>query len=182
MSGLKIAVKNTDHIPFRLVFISAGVLILTFLASNLGKLENFSLDSFKNRVASSFAKNTSVGLVSSFSFSSLLNKLEEGNLHSAVIGDITREFFSQPGKIVALSKDNIKVFEYTDTKELSKDVENFQKSARTREGAWKKSVHLYADSHMIVFYLGEKELIIKALDKIFNGEATISNLVISSVY
>ena len=103
----------------------------------------------------------------------LIRKIEQMGLNPLVVGKSQRTFFSVEGRVVALSGDNIKVYEYPNNMGASAEVSNFQESAKTRMGSWKKTVHLYAKGNIIVFYMGERKKIIDPLMQIFGKAVAV---------
>ncbi len=103
----------------------------------------------------------------------LIEEIVKTGLDPVVARNIKREFFSVEGKIIALSKDNIHVFEYKDGTTLLNEVHSFRESANTPSGSWKKDVHLFKDENLIVFYKGEKKSILNSLQSIFGEEVVL---------
>lgn len=103
----------------------------------------------------------------------LIARIEETGLYPMPIRDVTRDFFSVTGKIIALDKDNVSVFKYKDSATALPEVSTFQKSAGTRAGSWKKGVHLYAQDNLIVFYMGDRQSIMHSLNSIFKQSVVL---------
>ncbi len=103
------------------------------------------------------------------SLNAFTNQLKSSNLSSVVLAstDVNQDSLSIPGKMVLVDGDNIEVFEYADSetalKEASIMSQKFEASPRTPE--WKSKIHLYVNKNLLIFYMGEKDSIISALNQ-----------------
>ena len=100
--------------------------------------------------------------------------LRSAGLSASIISSVHRSFFAEEGRLVALGGDNVQVFEYTDTALALSDVSNFEKSANTRQGAWKKNAHLYSSDKLLLLYTGQRQSIIESLEAIFGLEISFA--------
>lgn len=97
----------------------------------------------------------------------LIQELKEIGLDPTLRQKITRAPFSVSGRIITLSGDNIQIFEYPDQDLAQKEAPLLASKYvdGQRPSRWKDSVHLYTQDVLTVFYLGNNEDIIKALER-----------------
>jgi hypothetical protein len=78
---------------------------------------------------------------------------------------INRSEFSAGGRVITLARNNIQVFEYDRAALATAEAEKFAEGYRQEatRNSWQKTVHLYARGSMLIFYMGDDEKILKAL-------------------
>lgn len=96
----------------------------------------------------------------------LVGELEAQGLHPDISQKIYREPLTVEGVLVALSHDNIQVFEYSDRSAAEKEKEMFaQKMAQTLSPNVQKTAYMQVRDTMIIFYMGYDESIISMLER-----------------
>lgn len=99
----------------------------------------------------------------------LLDELRSRGDEPVVISSVNRRLFSVSGYIVSIGKDTIQVYEYSDPiqKSLDKNRISRQYSAgATRWSMWRDKVHVYESPDLIVFYMGNDQMVLSDLDGI----------------
>jgi hypothetical protein len=101
------------------------------------------------------------------SLGKILEKFGEEGLTPMARHHVVRPLYGVDGRLITLGSDNFETFEYTDNQ---KAIEEFGRiSGEYSKSAWPKvykdSIHLYVMDNIGIYYLGNNEEIIKALEK-----------------
>ncbi len=104
-----------------------------------------------------------------------INQLESRGLDPVLIGSIKRSSFSATGTLLALTGDNVQIFEYKDktliTSELDQAMRQYSATGASRR--WRGYVYIYQKNNLIVYYMGGQLLIVKTLNEIL-GQPLVS--------
>lgn len=104
---------------------------------------------------------------------SLMQDLGEVGLAPIARRNITRERFNAPGTLLALEGGTIQVYEYKTEAALVSDLsvlkERYMNLAKKYH--WASQVNIYAKGNLLVFYLGNNEEILTALEQFAGGNS-----------
>ncbi len=134
-----------------------GDLILFFYFINLIFLSNTAFIT----PTPALAMTTSPGL------EQLIEGLQKNGISPLLGQEVTRPHISVVGETIMLGGDNIQVFQYEDAttaiSEATKLVNRY--ATGTRSILWKNKIHVYANNSIVIFYLGDNQSILGALDQ-----------------
>jgi hypothetical protein len=94
-----------------------------------------------------------------------LSTLTANGLHPTPLAKVNKKIFSVQGLLVAFGNDNIQIYEYPTNASATADAQKFHwiyTSALSRS-PFRGIVHLYEKENLLVFYMGNKEDVIRAL-------------------
>jgi hypothetical protein len=148
-------------------FAMIDVLVISVVCVKLFYFERVvTPNSTASSIMSPVTAQTQVGDVSlTGSISSFMARMENTGLNATVLKSIKRSAFAVTGQMISINGDNVQVFEYPDretaTRAASSLMVKYAASSRSRE--WKRDMHVYAEDDLVIFYMGNDEAIISAI-------------------
>lgn len=105
-------------------------------------------------------------LVISSEIAQYIRKLDVDDLHPKAVKTITHLALNGVGTLITIADDNIQVFEYSDNATALREAAALSQryESRSRSKEWKNNMHVYVDGKLVIFYMGNKEKIISAVD------------------
>jgi hypothetical protein len=93
--------------------------------------------------------------------------LSDTGLNPTITLAVTHPALTIKGVLIAVDNDNIQVFEFPDTESALQAAsilkEKYESS--NRDAAWKESIHIHTDNTLLIFYMGNNQRILSAIDR-----------------
>jgi hypothetical protein len=131
------------------------IIIIKMVPSSSAKVSEAATDPTGAPSASSAPSQTEV----------FLSALTASGLHPMPLAKVNKKIFSVQGLLVAFANDNIQIYEYPTNASATADAQKIHwiyANALLRS-PFRGIVHLYEKENLLVFYMGNKEDVIRAL-------------------
>lgn len=106
--------------------------------------------------------------------SQFIKRLSNSDMVPRAVKNITHKTLTVKGNLITLGNDNIQIFEYGDASSAQLEAAALSKRymSSSRSLAWKKDMHIYVDSTLVIFYMGNRENVLDSLNHIVDARST----------
>ena len=110
---------------------------------------------------------------SAIDYASMVDGLRKAGAKVEAAGEVSQPFFAVKGKVIKVNGSDVQVFEYADGAAAEADasfVSSDGSEVRRSKVSWIGPPHFYKKGKLIVLYVGDDAVVLKALDTVLGRQ------------